>query len=47
MKKIRKIIPPPQWPISSIDIVNADPLGSYTGRPDEVLDTPVQDADDL
>lgn len=24
-----------------------DPLGSYTGRPKDVDDTPVQDADDL
>ena len=24
-----------------------DPLGSYTGRPVDVLDEPVQDADDL
>ena len=24
-----------------------DPMGSYTGRPVDPLDTPVQDADDL
>ena len=24
-----------------------DPLGSYTGRPADVLEVPVQDADDL
>ena len=28
-------------------ILAADPLGSYTGRPKDPLDTPVQDADDL
>ena len=25
----------------------ADPLGSYTGVPDDLLEKPVQDADDL
>lgn len=24
-----------------------DPLGSYTGRPEDVMELPVQDADDL
>lgn len=26
---------------------NTDPFGSYTGRPEDPQDTPVQDADDL
>lgn len=27
--------------------IKADPLGSYTGRPEDPNDKPVQDADDL
>lgn len=27
--------------------INTDPLGSYTGRPDDPYEKPVQDADDL
>lgn len=27
--------------------INTDPQGSYTGRPDETYEKPVQDADDL
>lgn len=27
--------------------VSTDPLGSYTGRPEDPLEKPVQDADDL
>ncbi len=27
--------------------ITTDPLGSYTGVPTELYDTPVQDADDL
>lgn len=27
--------------------ISTDPLGSYTGRPDNPLEKPVQDADDL
>lgn len=34
-------------PLDWIDRVKPDPLGSYTGAPEEVLDKPVQDADDL
>ena len=29
------------------DPIMTDPLGSYTGRTPEPLETPVQDADDL
>ena len=27
--------------------ITTDPMGSYTGVPEEILDQPVQDADDL
>lgn len=27
--------------------INTDPQGSYTGRPEEAYEKPVQDADDL
>ena len=33
--------------LSVADSVIADPFGSYTGVPEDVLDKPVQDADDL
>ena len=35
MKKYRK------------EIIKTDPFGSYTGRPEDPNDKPVQDADDL
>ena len=38
---------PVGMPIDPVVPVIADPLGSYTGRPADVLDTPVQYADDL
>ncbi len=28
-------------------IIQTDPQGSYTGRPEDEMETPVQDADDL
>ena len=30
-----------------IDMIAADPMGSYTGRPIQQWELPVQDADDL
>ena len=33
--------------LSVVDSVTTDPLGSYTGVPEDVIDKPVQDADDL
>ena len=30
-----------------IDVIAADPMGSYTGRPIQQWEMPVQDADDL
>ena len=33
--------------INSFGLYPVDPMGSYTGRPLDVGDTPVQDADDL
>ncbi len=29
------------------DVITVDPLGSYTGRPRDAYEQPVQDADDL
>ena len=34
-------------PLPVSDPVISDPLGSYTGVPEDILDKPVQDADDL
>ncbi len=33
--------------MNQINIPITDPLGSYTGRPADPYETPVQDADDL
>lgn len=30
-----------------LDLIESDPMGSYTGLPEDPLETPVQDADDL
>ena len=30
-----------------VPVIHADPNGSYTGRPDDPEEIPVQDADDL
>ena len=30
-----------------LELQAADPLGSYTGRPADPMDRPIQDADDL
>ncbi len=48
-KKDKDPIPvfPIGMPIDPVVPVIADPMGSYTGRPVDVTDTPVQDADDL
>ena len=35
------------FPLSMVDPVISDPLGSYTGVPEEIFEKPVQDADDL
>ena len=51
MKKIRKLkaFPPlfllPEGGLSGP--IRTDPQGSYTGRPEELWEVPVQDADDL
>lgn len=39
--------PPAAIPLDLIDPIVSDPLGSYTGVPQDILDKPVQDADDL
>ncbi len=33
--------------LDQLELQTADPLGSYTGRPADPMDRPVQDADDL
>lgn len=33
--------------INTIGLSPLDPLGSYTGRPEDPFESPVQDADDL
>ena len=48
MKSKRKLPPlflPPEGGISGS--IQTDPQGSYTGRPEEILEDPVQDVDDL
>ena len=30
-----------------VEVIHTDPMGSYTGRPDDPYEMPVQDADDL
>ena len=43
-KKIAPIVP--DWPIAP-GCSLTDPMGSYTGVPNDPEDTPIQDADDL
>lgn len=48
--KIRKGInnyPPLKRPIDTTGLFPVDPLGSYTGRPIDPEEKPIQDADDL
>lgn len=55
MKRNRKKIEAPMIPVTAdkldkVDmrgLISTDPQGSYTGRPMDIMDTPVQDADDL
>ena len=52
MSKRRKTEPvkdifPQSGLMNQINIPITDPLGSYTGRPADPYETPVQDADDL
>lgn len=50
MKKRKIILPPPlgtSLPPADMGKTDTDPLGSWTGVPDNLNDTPVQDADDL
>lgn len=39
--------PPLEGPMNNIGLFTTDPQGSYTGRPTEKWEQPVQDADDL
>ena len=31
----------------TVEVFHGDPLGAYTGRPDDPSEMPIQDADDL
>jgi len=48
-KKVKKLQPMPRsgMGLNGTDSVYADPLGSYTGVPNDPMEKPVQDADDL
>ncbi len=39
--------PPLEGPLNTIGLFPVDPMGSYTGRPFDPEDKPIQDADDL
>lgn len=39
--------PPQEGLVNNTGLFRFDPLGSYTGRPTEKWEQPVQDADDL
>ena len=43
----KPLLPPVGIPLDLVDPVAPDPLGSYTGVPADILDDPIQDADDL
>ena len=47
--KKQRILPFPSQEgfANMIGMIPTDPLGSYTGRPADIDDEPVQDADDL
>lgn len=49
MKKIRKILPflKDNPALNKAKIIRTDPQGSYTGRPNDPYEVPVQDVDDL
>lgn len=52
MKKERQVDrvtnhPPLMGPMNMLGIYTVDPLGSYTGVPEDPKEVPVQDADDL
>lgn len=46
-RKAEKIVPEFKNSAGSSHAIKTDPLGSYTGRPDNPYEKPVQDADDL
>ncbi len=41
------VYPIPEMPVNMLGRLSVDPLGSYTGIPEDPLEKPVQDADDL
>lgn len=49
-KKQKKKITEVTWPVGpdgTLNVTNLDPLGMYTGVPENRFEIPVQDADDL
>lgn len=46
-KIIPVLVPGTDVGISAVNYADSDPLGSYTGRPTDPHEVPVQDADDL
>lgn len=47
-KRIFPVLPPDgTMGINGVNIIDTDPQGSYTGRPEDIYEDPVQDADDL
>lgn len=48
-KKNKELSSHPLWEgtINSFGLYHTDPMGSYTGRPVDAEEQPVQDADDL
>jgi len=39
--------PPLEGPMNTLGLFTTDPMGSYTGRPIDPEEKPIQDADDL
>lgn len=37
----------PKYEKKNEEVITTDPFGSYTGRPKDPCETPIQDADDL
>lgn len=46
-KKEKSRFNPERFTMSADNRINTDPLGSWTGVPDDPYDKPIQDADDL
>ena len=46
-EKKKKLYPSQKGMANTVGMFSTDPLGMYTGRPEDTLEVPVQDADDL